>query len=162
MGERRTRANHHPLASYYRQFVRNFDKVANPLHQLTRKGAAFKWTKQLLSHSKYRLTSPPVLAYPNSFKGFVLDTDASKICLGAVLSQIQDDQRLHPVSYASRSLTSPEKNYWRCVYPETANFADIIKFLETNKLLQRVKDAQRVARQALWFEGILYFVDTKP
>ena len=41
----------------------------------------------------------------------MLETDASKMGLGAVLSQMLDDQRLHPVSYASRSLSSPKKNY---------------------------------------------------
>ena len=31
--------------------------------------------------------------------------------LGAVLSQIQDDGRIHPVAYASRALSQPETNY---------------------------------------------------
>jgi len=39
--------------------------------------------------------------YPNNF---TLETDVSKLCLGAILSQTQDDNRLHSVTYASRSV----------------------------------------------------------
>lgn len=33
------------LASYYRRFVRDFAKVAGPLHALTRKGVVFLWSE---------------------------------------------------------------------------------------------------------------------
>ena len=42
---------------------------------------------------------------------FTLDTDASILGLGVVLSQKQADGRLHPVAYASRALNPTEKNY---------------------------------------------------
>lgn len=42
---------------------------------------------------------------------FILETDASKVGLGAVLSQIQDDGTVHPVAYASRSVDKHERNY---------------------------------------------------
>ena len=42
---------------------------------------------------------------------FMLETDASGVGLGAVLSQQQEDGQLHPVAYASRSLDTSEKNY---------------------------------------------------
>ena len=53
----------------------------------------------------------PVLAYPCFTKDFTLETDASILGLGAVLSQTQDDGKLHPIAYASRALNPAEKNY---------------------------------------------------
>ena len=52
-----------------------------------------------------------MLAYPNFSKNFTLETDASAKRLGVVLSQLRDDGSLHPVAYASRSLSGAEKRY---------------------------------------------------
>ena len=102
------------MSSYYRRFIPNFAKVAQPLHQLTAKGVPFDWTKSCESafvSLKTKLASPPVLAYPCFSKAFTLETDASIQGLGAVLSQVQEDGKLHPVAYASRALNPSEKNY---------------------------------------------------
>ena len=53
----------------------------------------------------------PVLVFANYTKPFLLDTDASKDGLGAVLSQKQADRWYHPIAYGSRALTPHEKNY---------------------------------------------------
>ena len=34
------------LASYYRRFVKNFARIAQPLHNLTQKGASFHWSPE--------------------------------------------------------------------------------------------------------------------
>lgn len=102
------------LASYYRRFILRFAKIAQPLHQLTKKGAQFDWTAECqtaFDRLKSELTEAPVLAYPDFNKDFTLETDASVRGLGAVLSQTQSDGRSHPIAYASRALSPPEKNY---------------------------------------------------
>ena len=53
----------------------------------------------------------PVLAFPDYTKLFLLETDASKDGLGAVLLQKHVVRHYHPVTYGSRVLTPHEKNY---------------------------------------------------
>ena len=102
------------LCSYYRRFVPNFSKIAIALQALTRKNAAFQWSHECecsFNALKGKLISAPVLVYPSFEKPFVLETDASVVGVGAVLSQVQQDGLLHPIAYASRSLTTGERNY---------------------------------------------------
>ena len=102
------------MISYYRRFIEGFAKVASPLHSLTRKDCSFVWTtecQESFDTLKEKLISAPVLVYPNFSKPFVLETDASIRGLGAVLSQKQSSGKLHPVAFASRALSPPERNY---------------------------------------------------
>ena len=55
--------------------------------------------------------SAPVLANPDPNKEYLLKTDASKLGLGAMLSQKQSDGRYHPVAFSSRALHGAEVNY---------------------------------------------------
>ena len=66
---------------------------------------AFQALKQVCMNS-------PVLAFANYTKDFLLETDASKEGLGAVISLKQADGRFHPVAYGSWALTAHEKNYY--------------------------------------------------
>ena len=102
------------LASYYRRFIPGFSVVAGPLFVLTRKNVEFEWNtacQAVFEKLKELLTRAPVLAFPLFDHGFTLDTDASGVGLGAVLSQKQDDDTLCPIAFASHSLQPHEKNY---------------------------------------------------
>ncbi|BHF75063.1 hypothetical protein SprV_0501815700 [Sparganum proliferum] len=105
------------LASYYRRFIKDFAHIAAPLNRLTSKQNAFDLSDECersFEELKRRLISPPLLAFPNiseSAPPFVLDTDASDVAIGAVLSQQQTDGLEHPLIFASQTLTKPERNY---------------------------------------------------
>ena len=102
------------LAGYYRRFVKDFALIAQPLHRLTERTNTFVWTNECQeSFDKLRdcLCSTPILAYPNFQKPFILDTDASDVGIGAVLSQLNEDGRERVIAYGSRLLTKPEHQY---------------------------------------------------
>ena len=74
----------------------------------------FVWNKDCqdaFDQLKQRLSTAPILVYPDFTQSFVLETDASIRGLGAVLSQRRGDNQLHPVAFASRALSAAEKNY---------------------------------------------------
>ena len=102
------------LVSYYRRFIKNFAHVAKCLHELTSKNVKWEWTTkcdEAFQSLKSELVNAPILGYPDVNGGsFILDTDASNDAIGAVLSQLQDGQE-KVIAYASRTLTSAEKNY---------------------------------------------------
>lgn len=101
------------LVSYYRRFIPDFSKIAKPLTLLLKKDSPFLWeNKQQLAFDelKHKLTSAPVLIYPDFSKPFILTCDASNHAIGAVLSQGPDGQD-RPIAYASRTLNKSESNY---------------------------------------------------
>ena len=88
------------VASYYRRFIKGFAWIAQPLHSLTHKGTIFNWTEQcqgVFEQLKLQLTTSPVLCYPTVGKAFTLETDTSKVGLGAVLSHIKANNKEHPM-----------------------------------------------------------------
>lgn len=93
------------LCNYYRQYIGNFSDIASPLSHLTRKDVAFTWTEacdESFNRSKEALISPPVLVYPCPVGTYILDTDASNIGIGGILSQVQD---------ASKKLDKVQQRY---------------------------------------------------
>ena len=102
------------LLFYYRCFIPRFSAIAQPLYNLTRKDVPFLWNANCeasFDHLKGQLTQAPVLAYPQFGRDFLLETDASGVGLGAVLSQKQEDGTVRPIAFASRTLQVHEKNY---------------------------------------------------
>ncbi len=101
------------LCSYYRRFVKNFADTARPLHRLTEKGTMFQWNDacaEAFATLKQKLITAPILGYPTTRDNFILDTDASGVGIGAVLSQ-GDGENERVVAYYSRALGKAERNY---------------------------------------------------
>lgn len=102
------------LASYFRRFVRNFATLASPLNQLLRSGTPFVLSEDCeksFQALKDALTSDPVLTHFDDTKPTLLHTDASGYGIGAVILQRDNQSRERVVAYASRTLSSAEKNY---------------------------------------------------
>ena len=100
--------------SYYRQYIPRFAEIARPLHRLTQKGTPWSWPMEAetaFQTLRRCLVTAPILAYPDPAKRFVVDTDASKESLGAVLSQLDEDGSERVIAYYSKSMTQPERNY---------------------------------------------------
>ena len=112
------------FASYYRRFVKDFSKVAGPLHELVnhcfheiklkRLIPSFesRWNEdcqKAFSELKHSLMTAPVWGYADYTKPFILETDASHQGLGAVLSQNIDGNK-RVIAYVSRRLRPPEQN----------------------------------------------------
>lgn len=101
------------FASYYRRFLPNFAKIAQPLTNLLKKEVKFLWTdicENAFQNIKNLVTSPPILKFADFNKPFIITTDASNKAIGAVLSQGEIGKDL-PISFASRVLNSAEINY---------------------------------------------------
>ena len=106
------------MCGFYQKFIKDFNQIAAPLTELTRKTAPdrVEWSPECetaFQTLKDRLTSQPILRLPDPDKPFVLRTDASQQAIGAVLLQADQDDpnELHPVAYASRKLNSAERAY---------------------------------------------------
>jgi Reverse transcriptase (RNA-dependent DNA polymerase)/RNase H-like domain found in reverse transcriptase/Integrase zinc binding domain/Chromo (CHRromatin Organisation MOdifier) domain len=102
------------FANFYRRFIQDYSKVARPLFDLTGK-AEFKWGEdqdEAFNELRRRITSTPILIFPNENKPFRIEADSSDVASGAVLSQQSDsDDKWHPVAFYSKSLSAVERNY---------------------------------------------------
>ena len=102
------------FCNFYRPFIKGFANIARPLNNLTKKEAEWQWGPQedeAFETLKTRVTTNPILAHPDQSKQFELEVDASGFAHRAVLLQLGDDNKKHPVAYYSATLSSAERNY---------------------------------------------------
>ena len=76
----------------YRKFIRSFSQICAPIIETIREtNQPFKWIEAVdrkFKLLKKKIPEKPVLALPNFGKVFQVETDASGIAIGAVLSHI--------------------------------------------------------------------------
>jgi hypothetical protein len=95
---------------YYRRFISVFTDIAKLLARLTEEERTFEWpteTETAFQSLKEVMCTAPVLGYPRPEGKFILDTDASNMGIGAVLSQVQDGSE-EVVAYFSKTLSMAE------------------------------------------------------
>ena len=101
------------MVSYLAKFMPNLSSHTVHLRKLLEKGSVWSFEnihRQETDILKNLLTLPPVLKYFDSKLRTKISCDASLKGLGAVLEQKRNDP-WYPVGYASRPLTSAERNY---------------------------------------------------
>ena len=97
------------MVNYLKRFSPVLSELAEPLRKLQKSDTVWAWESEqqtAFEKTKTALTTLPVLAYFDKNKDHIIQTDASKTRLGAVL--LQEGQ---PVVYASRTLTDTEHRY---------------------------------------------------
>ena len=108
------------LVGHYRCFIKGFAKIAAPLYDLTSGDNKDKKSEHVnlsldaheaFDRLKAACLQPPILAFPDFNKPFLLETDASGRGLGAVLSQKQADGWYHPITYASCVMNETKQRY---------------------------------------------------
>ena len=102
------------FVNFYRQFIKDFTKLTSLLTALTKKNVAFKWEtpEQCLFESiKKTFSTIPILQHFDLEKEYVVETDTSDYVSGAVLSQPDHEEVLHPVAFLSHHHLLAECNY---------------------------------------------------
>ena len=97
------------LVNYLNTFSPCLAELSDPLREICRQKMEFKLTKACevaFQHCKEEISKNITLPYFNPKASMILQTDASKKGLGAVLLQ-----NSKPVMFASRALTGSERNY---------------------------------------------------
>ncbi|CAF3338717.1 unnamed protein product, partial [Rotaria sp. Silwood2] len=105
------------LTGYYRRFIEDYSKVAEPLikqlRQLKERNYHLNWNPECTTAFetlKSKLINAPIMKTPNFNEPFILELDACEYGLGAVLAQ-EYDKKKFVIAYASRTLSPTERNY---------------------------------------------------
>jgi len=135
------------MVGYYRPMIPRFADCAEPLTKLTRKGEPFIWgpeQNQAFQCLKNALISPPILAFPDITKPYILHTDASDKAIGAILTQeLEGKERV--IAYLSHQLSSTQKR-WAAIEKEAYAVVYALDHL----------------KEYLWGANFVIYTDHKP
>jgi len=171
------------FANFYQRFIKDYSRVARPLTELTKgEKKEWKWNRQAeeaFRELKQWFTTAPILAHFDATKPVIIETDASNFAIGAVLSQRNEEGRLHPVAFHSQKFQPAEINYeihdkellaivdafkhWRRYFEGATNQVQVfsdhqnLEYFTTTKILNR-----RQARWAQKLAGINFCIYYRP
>ena len=153
------------LSGFYRNFIKDYATIAAPLTHLLKEDVPFVWNGEqqaAFEELKDKLSSPPVLAFPNFSQPFYIVTDASSVGIGSCLMQLYGT-RYRPIAYFSRKLRPAERNYSvtdqesLAVVESLKNFRYIVYgnkvtvFTDHMAVLELLKNPHSSGRRARWF-----------
>jgi len=102
------------FANFYRRFIKDYSRVARPLTELTiKQGKEWAWNQEAEAaflELKQWFTTASVLVHFDSTKPVVIETDTPDFAIGGVMSQRDEENRLHPVAFHSRKFQHMEIN----------------------------------------------------
>ncbi|KAG7003723.1 Transposon Tf2-9 polyprotein [Fusarium oxysporum f. sp. conglutinans] len=162
------------FGNFYRRFIRDFSKLTAPLNRLTNKDVPFIWDdtcEKAFVRLKEAFITAPILRPFDWTKDVILETDASDYVSAGVLSQYDNEGRLHPVAFFSKKHTATECNYeiydkelmaiircfeeWR---PELEGAPSPIRVITDHKNLEYFTTTKLLnRRQARWSEFLSRF-----
>jgi hypothetical protein len=85
---------------YYHSFMRRYASIMTPLEKLLNNSEAFRWAVECdkaFDIIKEKISTTPILIYPNWEIEFHVHVDASGISLGAILVQLGEGNMDHPI-----------------------------------------------------------------
>eukprot|EP00820_Chromera_velia_P029680 Cvel_12563.t1-p1 / transcript=Cvel_12563.t1 / gene=Cvel_12563 / organism=Chromera_velia_CCMP2878 / gene_product=Retrovirus-related Pol polyprotein from transposon, putative / transcript_product=Retrovirus-related Pol polyprotein from transposon, putative / location=Cvel_scaffold826:34113-36770(-) / protein_length=705 / sequence_SO=supercontig / SO=protein_coding / is_pseudo=false len=101
------------------QATKRFARLTHPLHELLKpadkegRPLPLQWGEEaeaIFTELKRRLTTPPILAFPDMNRPFTVKPDACKVSVGGLLTQEVNGKEV-VIAYASRALSAAERNY---------------------------------------------------
>ncbi|XP_018398448.1 PREDICTED: uncharacterized protein K02A2.6-like [Cyphomyrmex costatus] len=102
------------LVNFYSKFINNLSHLCEPLNKLTRIGVVWNWNnqcKESFKKIKKSVSSAPVLAHYQQNVPIGIACDASSVGIGVVLFHHHEDGSEQPIYFASKTLSSAERNY---------------------------------------------------
>ena len=96
--------------NFYSKFIEKLHINLEPLNTLLHDDVKFQWTLELekiFQNEKNAMTADTELTIPNTTHPFFITVDASLVGLGAVLFQMNEENKMKVISYNSRILRFP-------------------------------------------------------
>ena len=98
--------------NFYSKLVEKLHINLKPLYTLLHDDVKFQWT-QIFQDGKNAMTAETELTISNTKHPFFKTVDASLVGLGAVLFQMNDENKMRVISYNSRILNTQEQKFFQ-------------------------------------------------
>ena len=100
--------------NFYSKFIEKLHINLKPLNTLLHHDVKCQWTPELekiFQDVKNKMTAETELTIPNTKHPFFITVDASLVGLGAVIFQMNEENKMRVISYNSRILNTQEQKF---------------------------------------------------